>query len=311
MILTVTPHPALDYTIRLDGIEIGRRGRYRDPAVDPSGKGINASRMLRRLGAGTLALGLSGGHTGAQLEEGLAREDVPHEFLRVPAATRINVTLITGEEGTATHLHGPGGAVDAAAVEGLLGLVRRRLDGASLLLLSGSLPPGMPPETCGELVRLAVRAGVRTLVDVEGAPLAAALAAGAFLVKPNRRELQDFLGRPLEGEAALVAGARELRDRGAATVVVTDGAEGAWAIDGEGVWRVLAPREEGVRSVGAGDSFAAGLALGLSRGEALPDALRLAAAAGAATARSPGSALGSAADVAALRDRVTIRAWAP
>ena len=43
MILTVTPNPALDYTIRLDEFEIGRRAKYRDPRIEPAGKGMDVS----------------------------------------------------------------------------------------------------------------------------------------------------------------------------------------------------------------------------------------------------------------------------
>jgi sugar/nucleoside kinase (ribokinase family) len=50
-----------------------------------------------------------------------------------------------------------------------------------------------------------------------------------------------------------------------------------------------APKEDVVRAIGAGDSFAAGLAVGLLRGAELPEALRLAAAAGTATALHPGT----------------------
>jgi sugar/nucleoside kinase (ribokinase family) len=68
----------------------------------------------------------------------------------------------------------------------------------------------------------------------------------------------------------------------------------------------VAPAEAVIRAVGAGDSFAAGLAVGLVRGLDLPEALRLASAAGAATARSPGTGLGRPEDVVALAPRVSV-----
>ena len=37
MILTVTVNPALDYTVRVDALEIGKRAKYRDPSIDPAG----------------------------------------------------------------------------------------------------------------------------------------------------------------------------------------------------------------------------------------------------------------------------------
>lgn len=307
MILTLTPHPALDYTIRLDAVELGRRGRYRDPKIDPSGKGVNASRLLRRMGASTLALGFSAGHTGALLEAELSREGVAHEFLRVEGLTRINVTMLTGAEGTATHLHGPGGVVSAADVAALLQRVSERLAGAKALLLSGSLPPGMPDAVCADLVRRAREAGVPSIVDMEGGPLLEALRERPSVVKPNRLEAERFVGHPLTTEAEILEAAERLIAAGAGSVVITNGAEGALAMSGGRVWKVSAPREEVVRAVGAGDSFAAGLALGISRSLDFTEALRLGAAAGAATARAPGSGLGSAEDVERLRGQVQVR----
>src|SRR5579863_7430881 len=141
MILTVTPNPALDYTLRVDAFEVGRRARYRDARLEPAGKGINVSRMIRRLGEPTLALGFSAGATGGILGQELDREGVPHELIPVPGLTRINVTLLTGPEGSATHLHGPGDPVGAAQARGLLDQIAKRLPGAGMLVISGSLPP--------------------------------------------------------------------------------------------------------------------------------------------------------------------------
>lgn len=307
MILTLTPNPALDYTIRVDAFELGKRAMYRDPAIDPSGKGINVSRMVRRLGEPTLALGFVAGATGALLREGLDHEGVPHDFVPVSGRTRINVTLLTGADGAATHLRGTGDRVSTAEIAKLLDLVARRLGGAKLLVLSGSLPPGMTPDAVTQLVELARRKGVRMIVDAEGEPLAAAVAAKADLVKPNALEAGQLLGRTLKGVEAVASAAKELVSRGAGAVVITMRGDGAVASAGGKSWHVQPPREEVVRAIGAGDSFAAGLAAGLSRGLELPEALKLAAAAGAATALHGGSGLGSPEEVTRLLAGTTLR----
>jgi len=307
MILTVTVNPALDYTIRLDALEIGKRAKYRDPSIDAAGKGINVARMVRRLGEETLALGFAAGPTGDLLRQRLEQEGVPHDLIPAEGLTRINVTLLTGPEGSATHLHGSGSPVAAPDLKRLMDRAAEHLARAKALVYSGSLRPGVPASAIGDLVAVAKSRGVLTIVDGETEMLAAAIRAGADVVKPNLLEAAEFLGRPLDGFADAVGAAREIRARGAGIVVVTMRGDGAIACDAARTWHVRPPKDEIVRAIGAGDSFAAGLAVGLSRGAGLLEALRLAAAAGAATAGHSGTGLGSPAEVAALSGRVEIR----
>lgn len=307
MILTITPNPALDYTVRVDAFELGRRSKYRDPRIDPAGKGINVARMVRRLGEATLALGFAAGATGDLLRQGLDREGVPHEFVSVDGLTRINVTLLTGAEGSATHVHGPGQPVTESDVRRLLDRISVALTRARMVILSGSFPPGLSASFVSDLVARARRAGVRSIIDTEGDLLGAAVEAKADLVKPNLLEAAEYLKRELKTVDDAVAAAREITARGAGSAVLTMRGDGAVGVTGGRAWHVLAPREDVVRAIGAGDSFAAGLAAGLTRGETLPDALRLAAAAGAATALHSGTGLGTPEEVARLRERTVVR----
>ncbi|HVR85170.1 MAG TPA: 1-phosphofructokinase family hexose kinase [Planctomycetota bacterium] len=307
MILTVTVNPALDYTLRLDALEIGKRARYRDPSIDPAGKGINVARMVRRLGGPTLALGFAAGPTGDLLRQRLDQEGVPHDLIPTPGLTRINVTLLTGPEGSATHLHGAGGPVRPEDLQRLLDRASEHLSRAKVLVFSGSLPPGVSPSAIAGLVELAKMRRVLTIVDAETDMLAAAIRAGADVVKPNSLEVGEFLGREVKGVDAAVAAARDVQALGVGTVVITLRGDGAVAVEGSLAWHACPPKDEVVRAIGAGDSFAAGLAVELSRGAGLPEALRLAAAAGAATARHSGTGLGSLREVDDLRSRVDVR----
>lgn len=307
MILTITPNPALDYTVRVDAFELGRRAKYRDPRIDPAGKGINVARMVRRLGEPTLALGFAAGPTGDLLRQGLDKEGVPHEFVSVDGLTRINVTLLTGPEGSATHVHGPGQGVSASDVRRLLDRISAALAHARIVVLSGSFPPGLDLGFVADLVGLARRGGVRSLIDTEGDLLGAAVDAKADLVKPNLIEAGEYLGRELRNVDDAVAAAREIAGRGAGSAVLTMRGDGAVGVASGSAWHVRSPREEVVRAIGAGDSFAAGLAVGMFRGASMPDALRLAAAAGAATALHSGTGLGTPEEVDRLRERTDVR----
>jgi 1-phosphofructokinase family hexose kinase len=310
MIISVTLNPAVDQTLWVRRLVPGEVNRPHLAQLDPAGKGINASRMVHRLGHPTLALGFLAGDTGHIVEAALTKERVQSHFVRVPGQTRVNVTVIDETSGASTSLFAPGPPVDAAALAELEAMLATWLPVCRVLVLAGSLPPGIPSDVYARFTRAARERGVRVIIDAEGDPLRLGLEAGPDVIKPNRAEAEALLGRPLGEPSAALAGARELAKRGARAVVLSLGADGALCVEGDRAWRVRAPRVERRSTVGSGDSLVAGLAVALAEGNGLVEGLRLGTAAGAATAASAGTALGTMADLSALLEGVKIEAVA-
>jgi tagatose 6-phosphate kinase len=148
--------------------------------------------------------------------------------------------------------------------------------------MSGTLPPGAPDDFYLKCARLGHSAGTLIVVDAKGAPLMAALKVGLDVVKPNRSELEATFGKALKTERDVKVAVRQLSDRGAKNVVVTDGSRPALAFDGTHFWRIHSPRIQVVNPIGSGDSFTAGLVWRLAKGETLAEACRWATACGAA-----------------------------
>lgn len=305
MIVTLTPNPAVDQTLWIDRLEPGTVHRVLEAQVDPAGKGINVSRMAHRLGWPTIAFGFLAGDTGNIVEKALEAEGVQHHFVRVPGQTRINVTVVDGQ-GAATSFFGAGTLVPAGAVSALDDLLRFWLQGGRVLVLAGSLPPGLPEDTYATYVRAARERGLTVILDADGAALRHGAAAGPDLIKPNVVEAERLLGRKLPDVEAVVLGARELIERGVGAVIVSMGADGAICARGSSTWRIRPPEVERRSTVGSGDAMVAGLAVALARGDGMEEGLRLGTAAGAATAMTAGTALGTAADVATVLGRVRI-----
>ena len=63
MIATVTLNPAVDEAISTEELVLGAQNRVALDGLDPGGKGLNASRVIARLGRETLALGFVAGVT--------------------------------------------------------------------------------------------------------------------------------------------------------------------------------------------------------------------------------------------------------
>jgi tagatose 6-phosphate kinase len=274
MIVTVTPNLALDVTYEVAELRPGVTNRVQTVHARAGGKGVNVARVLRSLGHDVLVLGLAGGPTGDAVRMDLEASGLAHDLAPAAGETRRTVTVVAG--GEATMLSEPGPAVgprEWAALEA-------RVPDADVLVLSGSLPPGVDGEAVARLTaRLSAR-GIPVIVDTSGEALLRA-APYAWAVKPNAEELAETTGTDDP-----VAGARML---GAPAVVVSLGADGLLAVTAGGVHRAPPPRRVSGNPTGAGDAVVAALAAGLVADGAVswPRLLADAAALSAAAVLAP------------------------
>jgi 1-phosphofructokinase len=294
-VITVTPNPAADRTLRVDELAFGGVARVQGVQEDAGGKGINVSRVLRKFGCPTAALGFLGGSTGRLLTETMARLAIESDFITVPGETRTNLTVTDGER--EIKVNEPGPSVPADAVDALITRVRQRARESSAVVLSGSLPPGVPAEFYAELIRIIRDEGSKPVLDTAGLPLVHGVAARPYLIKPNRREAEALLGIALDTDDAIREAARRLSGYGIPFVTLSLGARGALcACDGV-VWRAEAPSVTVQSTVGSGDAFLACVLLALLGGADPSTALAFGTAAGSASVALPGSRLCTPADL--------------
>ncbi len=306
MIVTVTLNPAVDRVVVLDELRLGDTNRVYDGEIDPGGKGVNVSRVLRELGGDSLATGLVAGSLGRFIEASLEKAGIAHAFIHTPGQTRQNLVIVETRCQRHTLLNEAGPETDPRYVRRVVRQLSRRIKAGDWVVLAGSVPPRIAPSVYADLIDLIHAQAAHVCLDTDGEPLAQGIRAGPELIKPNREELERLVGRPLASEAQIVDAALELHRRGVAYVVVSMGRHGTVAIGPEGTWRARPPVIETVSAVGSGDSLVAGLVLALSRGESLVEGLRLGTAAGAATAMRPGTRLARADDIVRLLPRVVV-----
>jgi len=240
--------------------------------------------VLHTLGEPVLATGFLGGASGEFIRRELDAAGIQHAFVSVEPPTRTCVTVLDLSKHIVTELVEETKAVDPAGYDELLDAVRAHLNRSTGLVLSGSLTPRAPQDFYARCTRLAREARVPVVLDARGEALRLALPEEPTLVKPNREELRDTVGFAVDSAEAFRRAVMQLIERGAESVVVTMGADGAVAADGTGFWRVKSPRVQAVNPIGSGDAFAAGLVAGLVRGQRLAEACKLAAACGSANA---------------------------
>lgn len=295
-IITVTANPSLDRTITLDAtLQPGEVQSAASGREDAGGKGINVARVVAAAGVETVAvLPLAEDDPFAAA---LRASHVPAGIVPVRGHVRANVT-ITDPDGVTTKLNLPGATLSPTDVEALIAAVVAATEGASWLVLAGSLPPGAGDRLYVDITR-AVRSrwgahAPRIAVDTSGAALRAVVEeASPDLIKPNDDELAELVGVDLERGADLAAAvlpvARALVPAKVGAALVTLGAEGAVLVNADGAWQATPPPIRVVSTVGAGDSSLAGYLLADVAGEDPAGRLRRSIRYGAAAASLPGT----------------------
>jgi 1-phosphofructokinase len=265
-VLTVTLNPAVDHTLRVDEpLRTGAVARTDDAQFDAGGKGINVSKYLTALDVRAPATGFLGGPFGQMIRDELA-DVVESDFVEVASRTRLNTTVLAPEGEYKINHDGP--TVGAGAVTDLVDVVRRR-DPATVVV-AGSLPKGVGTEVVDRLAR----AGEwDTAVDMSGSYLAS-LDAEYLVCKPNRAELGEATGRPVDSIEQCAEAAQALRERGFRSVLASLGADGALLVTREGTFHAPAVDVDVVDTVGAGDALLSGFLAGLARGETDATALQ-------------------------------------
>ena len=297
MILAAGLSPAWQQIVVLDALCVGEVNRAREVHWCASGKVLNAGLALHCLSAfpqtskggpggscggefencqlpvgdaSTRTLALIGGLTGEAIRREFAGLGVSSRWVTSQTATRVCTTILDRETGSTTELVENAGTISPAELDEFRSAYFEEAARAAVVVLTGSLPASVPATFYRELLE---NTPGRVVLDVQGEPLLAALECRPFIVKPNREELGRTLGRRIESDGDLHAAMRGLCRRGADWVVVSQGKERAWLASERELLSVSPPPVSVVNVIGSGDCLAAGIAVGLTGGDEVPDAV--------------------------------------
>lgn len=298
-IVTLSLNPTIDGFATAEAIRPLRKIRTTNEHYHAGGGGIIVARVIGELGRHARTLYLAGGPTGRILDDLLARAGIDAQRIAIAGTTRIAHTVFERVSGMEYRFTPEGPEVSAEEWHDCLtALAALEMD---VLIVSGSLPRGLPVDAYTQVIEIAAAKQARVILDTSGPALRAALDCGVFLVKPSLGELESLVGRPLADAASQEAAARQLVDAGNAEIVaVSLGRDGAVLVSKTGVWRRAAPAVVALSALGAGDSFVAAMTIAIIEGWPLEDALAYGVAAGAAAVIAPNDGGCRAADVERL-----------
>jgi 1-phosphofructokinase family hexose kinase len=278
MILVAGLSPAWQRIMQFDRFEPGGVNRARDVQCCASGKVINVALALRHLGAKCEAVTVLGGTPGKEIEAEFAELNLPLSVVGLPLPTRVCTTILDAATGETTELVENAGPITSVIVDQFRDAFFERAANADWIIGTGSLAPGTPKTIFRELI---AERGERAILDIRGPELLAALECKPLLVKPNRHELEQTLGRALESDNELLQAMQELRKRGAQWVVITDGTGSLRIAGPDGFWQATPVQVKTVNPIGCGDCFTAGVATRLESGDSMLEAIRYGVAAAA------------------------------
>src|ERR1051326_8887739 len=213
LIVTVTVNPALDSTISVDRLAFEDRAYIDATSESPGGRGINATCVIHSFGGKALAAVTAGGAVGARLQELVRCCGFDVVVVPIQNESRTNLT-ITDRHGLTVNLHEAGPRLEKSEIVRFEKLVRDRMAEASWLMLTGSLPPGVPPSFYAKLIAAARDRKVRTLLDADGDALRLGIEAGPTVASPNQQEAERLLNRALLTRGHFLDAVTRMRKRG-------------------------------------------------------------------------------------------------
>lgn len=281
MILTLTMNPAIDKTISIEAFHIDQVNRISASRLDAAGKGINVSKIVKALGGRTKTFAFLGGNKGDFIEKSLLDEKISLIKIPVTGETRENIKVVDPINNTFTDINEKGPFIFDKDLEFFKKQLIEYTSSSSIVVLTGSVPPGVSKGVYRELIARLKSFGVRTVLDADGELFTEGLKSIPTVIKPNIHELERYVNRTLTEEEVIEV-SKEFINDGIELVAVSLGADGAIFVTKDHVYKVDGLRVNVKSTVGAGDALVAGLCYGLDKNIPIEETIALAIATSAA-----------------------------
>ncbi|WML49083.1 1-phosphofructokinase [Neobacillus sp. PS3-34] len=285
MITTVTLNAAIDKTYFIENFSLNRVNRtHGNVLIEPGGKGINVAKVLQQLDIPVSTTGFVGGFNGEFILNMLGQRGIHHNFLKINGESRICLNIIDRKLNSQTEILEAGASIPSEDWTQFKNKLENIAHNSEFVILSGSLPKGLPNDAYAELVNLIHHAGSKSIIDTSGIPLQHVIEAKPFMIKPNEEELLSICGRDKMSEEEIAVYTNKWNSQGIPFVVVSLGSKGV-IVSAEGnAYRASPPIIDPVNPVGSGDSLVAGIAAGLHLKLKIEDIIKMGIAAGTANA---------------------------
>ncbi|WP_084287419.1 1-phosphofructokinase family hexose kinase [Pedobacter nyackensis] len=290
-IITLTFSPAIDKSTSVPLLIPEKKLKCSDPVYEPGGGGINVARAIKRLDGYATAIYFEGGCTGNVFTKLLHKESIDIIPIKTSGATRENLVVKEIETNRQFRFGMPGVRLTGRAYQKCL-LALDNIPDIAYIVVSGSVPPGVPADIFVKIARIAKSKNAKLIVDTSGEALSQAIASGVYLIKPNLKELATLTGKEILGIDQVKEAAKEIINKFKCEVIVVSlGAQGAILVTKNSCYQITPPNVNVQSTVGAGDSMLAGIVYGLQNHKDLVESARFGVACGTAATMNQGTEL--------------------
>lgn len=292
MIYTLTLNPAIDRTVIVPEVNYKDVTRVTRTVREAAGKGINVSKVINNMEETSICTGFVGGDNGDFINKSLQNDNIETFFVEVSENTRENIKVLSSNDGSVLELNEQGASISKKNLNNMFLYFDNTLKENDILVLAGSAPANVEHSIYQEIIKRYKKRNVITILDTSKNLFQLGIEAGPTIIKPNKYELEMYFDKEIHSFDELVESARLLLEKGVNEVYVTMGKDGSLYVSKEAVYKVTIPTITAKGTVGAGDSFVAGLAIAKSNGLDIEDTLKYASAVSIASCLQEGTSPG-------------------
>jgi 1-phosphofructokinase family hexose kinase len=290
LVLSVSPNTSTDRVSVVENFIPGDPSRTILSFDQAGGSGAHATGVVQQLGGEACSLVVLGGHTRERWIAAAQQQQMNYDYVEISAPNRSSFVLLDTKQGNIAEVIDPGPEVDEDCARRLLEHIEPFLDRTAILILSGSLPPGIPDDFYAKSLRLAQRFGVKTLVDAHSEPMKQALVERPWAIKPNLPEFQQIVGRTTPTLDEQIEALSQVAGVQADIVLLSLGKNGLLVGTAEQIWHltipnhgVSLPNTSAVNTIGCGDALVGGFSYAYARTQDVLESARWGIAASTAT----------------------------
>lgn len=290
-IITVTFCPAIDKSTTVQALIPEKKLNCTNPVYEPGGGGINVARVIKRLGDSAMAIYLAGGQSGKLFTKMLTDEDIDVIAIKTQAITRENFIVKELSTNKQYRFGIPGARISEKEWQNCLTAIEQ-LNDIAYIVVSGSLPPGIPADIFAKIAETARAKKTKLIVDTSGDALFEAAKAGVYLIKPNLKELGYLVKNEHLSIDQAEEAAKAVINKFKCEIVITSlGPDGALLVTQTTTLKITPPAVNVLSTVGAGDSMVAGIVFSLAREKSVIASAQYGVACGTAATLNPGTEL--------------------